>query len=227
VRFSEWHGVEREPYDRAVLLRTTIGLGAAAGGLTTLTYGIAQAIENGSCGTDEYGRVIGPPCPDGFGEMIVLMVLGTFVALGGAALASSLLRFILPVTVAVLAGVGLGFLDLNENDTRPGLEIVAAVAAPMVLFTVPFVGRKRGRGFMPPKIDQQVAQSMFAGEPAATTTTTTSEPTFSAGAPQWQQVKKDPEEVAARLRQLEQLKDSGLLDDAAYAEQRKRILSEL
>ena len=35
------------------------------------------------------------------------------------------------------------------------------------------------------------------------------------------------EDVAARLRQLDQLKESGLLDEAAYAEQRKRILAEL
>ena len=53
------------PYDRGVLIRTTIGLGAAAAGLTALTYGIAQAIENGSCGVDEYGNVLGAPCPDG------------------------------------------------------------------------------------------------------------------------------------------------------------------
>jgi hypothetical protein len=209
-----------------VLIRTTIGLGAAAAGLTALTYGIAQAIENGSCGTDEYGTVLGAPCPDGFGEMIVLMVFGSFVALAGAALASSLARFILPAMIAVLAGIVLGFLDVNETDTRPGLEIIAVVAAPMVLFTVPFVGRRRSRGHV---VQPQVhtATATFGGppppEPAA------AEPTFSAPAPQWQHnhTPGDPEAIAARLRQLDQLKESGLLDDAAYADQRKRILSEL
>jgi hypothetical protein len=219
VRFHGWRAPPDGPYDRAVLLRTTIGLGAAAGGLTLLTYGIAQAIENGSCGTDEYGNVLGAPCPDGFGEMILLMIGGTFVALMGAALARSLVRFILPTIIAVLAGVGLGFLDVNETDTRPGLEIVVVVAAPMVLFTVPFVGRRRERG-------------VFTGAPHVRFSTESAfppaaEPTFTSAAPQWQQAKQDPEDIAARLRQLDQLKESGLLDDAAYAEQRKRILSEL
>ncbi|MDA0179038.1 hypothetical protein OJ997_01930 [Solirubrobacter phytolaccae] len=204
-----------------MLVRTTIGMGAAAGGLTLLTYGIAQAIENGSCGTDEYGNVLGAPCPDGFGPMIVLMVLGSFAALGGAALASSLVRFIIPAIIAVCAGVLLGFMDLNETDTRPGLEIVAVVAAPLVLFAVPFLGRRRSRGVV---ITPQMAQTFTAPEPATAATP----PTFDAPATQWQRsTPKDAEDVAARLRQLDQLKQSGLLDDAAYDEQRKRILSEL
>jgi len=58
VRFSDWRGTPDGPYHRGVLIRTTIGLGAAAAGLTALTYGIAQAIENGSCGVDEYGNVL-------------------------------------------------------------------------------------------------------------------------------------------------------------------------
>ena len=210
-----------------MLIRTTIGLGAAAAGLTALTYGIAQGIEIGSCGVDEYGTVLGAPCPDGFGPMIALMVLGTFVAIAGAALASSLVRFILPIIIAVCAGVVLGFLDVNETDTRPGLEILAVVAAPMVLFTVPFVGKRRERGFVvqPERADQfhQMAATFSAPPPPAT------EPTFTAPAPQWQpnHTPGDPEAIATRLRQLDQLKESGLLDDAAYAEQRKRILAEL
>ncbi|MBE2320486.1 hypothetical protein DVA67_031275 [Solirubrobacter sp. CPCC 204708] len=208
-----------------MLIRTTIGLGAAAGGLSLMTYGIAQAIENGSCGTDEYGNVLGAPCPDGFGEMIVLMILGAFVALAGAALASSLLRFILPAIIAVGAGVMLGILDVNENDTRPGLEIIAAVSAPMVLFTVPFVGRRRSHGHAVPQPAQPVAATFGTPPPRPQPAR---EPTFEAPAPQWQpRTAQDPEDIAARLRQLDQLKASGLLDDAAYDEQRKRILSEL
>ena len=209
-----------------MLIRTTIGLGAAAAGLTALTYGIAQAIENGSCGVDEYGNVLGAPCPEGFGPMIVLMVFGTFLALAGAALASSLVRFILPIIVAVCAGVVLGFLDVHETDTRPGLEIIAVVAAPMVLFTVPVVGKRRARGFV---VQPQVhtATATFGGPPPPEPVAV--EPTFNAPAPQWQHkhTPGDPEAIAARLRQLDQLKESGLLDDAAYAEQRKRILAEL
>lgn len=209
----------------AVLLRTTIGLGTAAGGLTLLTYGIAQAIENGSCGVDEYGNVLGAPCPDGFGPMIVLMIAGTFAALIGAALASSLARMILPGILAVGAGVVLGFVDLNDTDTRPGLEIVAVVAGLMILLTVPFAGRRRSRGQVvyPPEL---AAKMGLPPEPAPEQAPAPA--AFSAPAPQWQQAKpKDAEAIAERLRQLDQLKASGLLDDAAYADQRKRILSEL
>lgn len=220
MRFPEWRTDESAPYDRAVLVRTTIGMGAAAGGLTLLTYGIAQAIENGSCGVDEYGNVLGAPCPDGFGPMIVLMIFGAFAALAGAALASSLARFILPAIIAVLAGVLLGFLDVNETDTRPGLEIVAVVAAPVVLFCVPYLGRRRSRGAV---ITPEIVQTYT--EPAPTAAAA---PTFTAPAPQWERrAPKDAEAIAERLRQLDQLKASGLLDDAAYADQRQRILGEL
>ena len=153
------------------------------------------------------------------------MVFGTFLALAGAALASSLVRFILPIIVAVCAGVVLGFLDVNETDTRPGLEIIAVVAAPMVLFTVPFVGKRRARGFVV-QPQAHTATASFGGPPPPEPAT---EPTFNAPAPQWahKHTPGDPEAIAARLRQLDQLKESGLLDDAAYAEQRKRILAEL
>jgi hypothetical protein len=208
-----------------VLIRTTIGLGAAAAGLTALTYGIAQGIEIGSCGVDEYGTVLGAPCPDGFGPMIALMVLGTFVAIAGAALASSLVRFILPIIIAVCAGAVLGLVDVHAADTRPGVEIIAVVAAPMVLLTVPFVGKRGGRGF----VLQPRVHTVTYGGPPSPPEPAAAEPTFTAPAPQWQHkhTPGDPEAIAARLRQLDQLKESGLLDDAAYAEQRKRILAEL
>ena len=48
-----------------VIVRTGIGYLLFAGGLTFFVYGIAQAIETGNCGTDEYGRSIGPPARAG------------------------------------------------------------------------------------------------------------------------------------------------------------------
>jgi amino acid transporter len=187
----------------SLVIRALIGFALAAAGLTFLTYGIAQAIEVGSCGTDEYGNAVGPPCPPGIGPMIVLMVLGTFVALIGAAIAGRLLRFIPVIMVAALAGVVLGIVDLHDDDTRPGNEIVVAVVAPMLIFMLPGLGKRRTRPVftptMPPPPQPQP------------------QPTTNANA----------EDVASRLRQLDQLKEAGLLDDAAYDEQRRRILAEL
>jgi amino acid transporter len=182
-----------------LVIRVLIGFALAAAGLTFLTYGIAQAIEIGSCGTDEYGTAIGPPCPPGMGPMIVLMVLGTFVALAGAALASRLLRFIAVIMVAALGGAVLGIVDLHAGDTRPGYEIVVAVVAPLLLFSLPGLGKRRTRPVFTP------------------TPTPTPTPTTNANA----------EEVASRLRQLDQLKESGLLDQAAYDERRRQILADL
>jgi putative oligomerization/nucleic acid binding protein len=194
------------------LVRAAIGFALFAGGLTFLVYGIAQAIENGNCGTDEYGNSVGPPCPSGFGPMILLMVLGTFVALigtgiasargrrgAGVALVGGMARCFAALTVAGIAGVVLGIVDVHADDTRPGLEIVAAVVAPVLLFALPGIGRRppAGRG------------------PSMAPVTAPRSPSASA------------EDIAARLRQLDQLKESGLLDEDEYKARRKQILAEL
>jgi hypothetical protein len=125
-----------------VLLRSAIGLAIAAGGLTFLTYGIAQAFQMGNCGTSSNGVSYGPPCPSGFGPMVVLMIFGTFFALGGAALAGVLGRFLAALFLALIAGAVLGVVDLDANDTRPGLEIIAAVMVPFLVLVLPGVGRR-------------------------------------------------------------------------------------
>jgi hypothetical protein len=137
--------------------------------------------------------------------MIALMVVGTFVAIIGAALAGRALRLIAVILVAALAGVILGFVDLHDDDTRPGLEIVAVVVAPMLLFTLPGLGQRKRR-----------ARPVFT--PAAQPQQQQEQPRATAA---------KAEDIAARLRQLDQLKESGLLDEAAYDEQRRRILAEL
>jgi hypothetical protein len=74
-----------------------------------------------------------------------------------------------------------------------------------VLFTLPGVGRRRA--------------PFFAVPPPSPTV-----PPPPIDAPvQWQQ----SEDVAARLRQLEQLKQSGLMSEAEYAERRRQILAGL
>ena len=154
-----------------------IGFAMFAGGMTLLVYGIAQAIQMGNCGTDEYGTArSGPPAPSGFGPMIVLTIAGTFVALGGAALRSSLMGLILAVVAAVCAGVVLGIVDLDEADSRPGLEIVAAVTAPMVLFAVPFTGRAARRERDAPAVPPRVRGAAVTAPAAAASTFTRRRP---------------------------------------------------
>jgi len=182
------------------VIRVAIGLALAAGGLTCLVYGIAQAIENGSCGTSSRGVSYGPACPGGFAPMILLMVLGTFVALIGAALAGAILRFLPALLVAAGAGVVLGIVDLNPDDTRPGYEVLLAVLVPLVLFTLPGAGRTRASAGPPPPASVQTPPPIEAPV-------------------QWQAPDR-----AARLRELEQLKQSGLMSDAEYTERRRQIL---
>ena len=45
------------------LIRIAIGFALFAGGLTFLAYGIAQAIENGNCGTDRAAHLSVPQLP--------------------------------------------------------------------------------------------------------------------------------------------------------------------
>src|SRR3954453_17465966 len=115
----------------------------AGGGLRFLTYGIAQAVQTASSGASSSGFSYGPACPSGFGPMIVLMVFGAFLAIGGAAVAGRLPRFLGAPVAAVIVGVVLGFVALNDADTRPGPEILVAGLAPMMLFVVPGIGRTR------------------------------------------------------------------------------------
>jgi hypothetical protein len=184
------------------VLRIAIGFAAFAGGLTFLVYGIAQSISNGSCGSGSNGASYGPPCPSGFGPMIALMVLGTFVAIIGLGLAAGgargVARFIVVLVIGVIAGVVFGIVDLHDDDTRPGIEIVVAVVAPLLLFTLPGLTQV-------PRPAPSLA-SFATREPATTA---------------------NAEDIATRLRQLEQLREAGLLDDAAYKERRTQILAEL
>ncbi|HEY6890106.1 MAG TPA: SHOCT domain-containing protein [Solirubrobacter sp.] len=209
------------------LPRIAIGFVVFAGGLTFLVYGIAQAITTGSCGSSSNGMSYGPACPSGMGPMIMLMILGTFAALIGAGIASvrssrggvavlgGVGRFIAALIVAVVASVVLGFVDLHSDDTRPGLEIFAAVVAPLLLFTIPAIGVVEARKVKPaaaPEHDGPITWEKRAAE-----TTTTAKPVTSANA----------EDIASRLRQLDQLRASGLLGDDEYKQRRTQILAEL
>ena len=208
-------------------MRAAIGLVLATGGLTFFVYGLQQAIENGSCGTSDSGTYYGP-CPSGTGPMIALMVLGMFVALAGAAIAGVIVRFVIVIFISSAAAFVLGFVDINPDDTRPGLESLVAVLAPMLLIVVPGVGRRRHNArVVPPQMHEMAQQMAQTPQPAA-------QPGASFGSPpQWKPRETAPkppgnaEEIASRLRQLDQLKESGLLDEATYKERRNQILAEL
>ena len=212
-------------------MRAAIGMVLATGGLTFFVYGLEQAIQNGSCGTSDSGVYYGP-CPDGTGPMIASMVFGMFVALAGAAIAGVILRFVFVIFISIAVALVLGFVDLNDADTRPGLEALVAVLAPMVLIVVPGLGKRRSNARVVPPQMAEMAQQM-AQMPTAPRPQPAQQPAASFGTPpQWKPrdepaTAADAEAVASRLRQLDQLKQSGLLGEAEYAERRKQILAEL
>jgi hypothetical protein len=210
-----------------LLVRTALGLGLLAGGLTCFGYGLAQAIENGSCGTDKYGRAVGPPCPSGTGPMIMLMILGVFAAVAGAGLFATRRRGLSGARIG--GGVGLllfalfasgiaaavfGIVDLHDDDTRPGYEIVVVVLAAVLLPALPQLLRRGDAIPVPPL---RATPLTFATAPPAPAPTPPRGPATTAKA----------EDLAARLRQLEQLKESGLLSGDEYDQRRKQILAEL
>lgn len=137
------------------LARTVVGLGLLSAAITADAYGIAQLIEIGNCGTSRHGQIVGPPCPSGTGEMIVLMVLGSFVGIFGAGIYASRgdpdgggggglgmgiavgqLRFWAAAIFASGAAVFIGVTDLHEDEFRPGMEIFAAGAGSVVVVQV-------------------------------------------------------------------------------------------
>jgi hypothetical protein len=208
-----------------LVVSTALGLAALAGGLTWFGYGLAQAIENGSCGTDKYGRAVGPPCPSGTGAMIALMVLGVFLAVGGAGLFSLRRGF---AASGVLGGVGrllfgifgvgiacavFGIVDLHADDTRPGYEVVLAALAATLLPAVPALLR---RPAVPPT-PLGATPLAFASAPPEAPPPPAPAPATTAKA----------EDIASRLRQLEQLNESGLLSGDEYDQRRRQILAEL
>ena len=128
------------------LIRLAFGFLLFSGGMTFFVYGLAQAIANGTCGTDEDGMTVAPPCPDGFGPMILLMIFGAFIAVFGA-IAAAWGRLAVGLAlgasaaIAVVAAIVFGIVDLNPDDTRPGLEVIAVAIGPALLFTVPALAR--------------------------------------------------------------------------------------
>jgi hypothetical protein len=202
-----------------------------AGGLTWFGYGLAQTIENGSCGTDRYGRAVGPPCPSGTAALIALMILGVFLAVGGSGLfslrggfaASGILggvgRLLFGIFGVGIAAAVFGIVDLHDDDTRPGYEIVITV---LVLTLVPAI---------PALLRRQPARTpvpALAGTPLTFATAPPAPaPTPMPTAPREPATTAKAEDVASRLRQLEQLKASGLLSGDEYDQRRKQILAEL
>jgi len=214
-----------------LIVRTVLGLGLLAGGLTCFCYGLAQAIENGSCGTDEYGRAIGPACPEGMGPMILLMVLGVFAAFAGASLFASRRRIgamamvggtvllVISLFASGIAAAVIGIVDLHDDDTRPGYEIVVVVLAAVLLPAIPALLRRPAV----PATPLGATPLAFASSPPAS-------PPPSAPAPEPVRppaTAAHAEDIASRLRQLEQLKESGLLSGDEYDQRRKQILAEL
>lgn len=211
-----------------LLVSTALGLAAFAGGLTWFGYGLAQTIENGSCGTDRYGHAVGPPCPSGTGALILLMILGVFLAVGGSGLFSLRRGF---AASGILGGVGrllfgifgvgiaaaiFGIVDLHADDTRPGYEIVIAVLVVTLVPAIPALLRRAPATTAVPPL-KATPLAFASAPPAAPAAPTPREPATTAKA----------EDIASRLRQLEQLKQSGLLSGDEYDQRRKQILSEL
>jgi hypothetical protein len=215
-----------------LIVRTALGLFVLTGGLTFFCYGLAQAIENGSCGTDKYGRAVGPPCPSGTGAMIALMVLGVFAAFFGGTLFASRVAgrgpmafvggaamLVFALFTAGIAAAVIGIVDLHDDDTRPGYEIVVVVLAAVLLPAIPSLLRRRAAPPTPLGATPLAFASAppAAPPPAAPAAEPVRAPATTAKA----------EDIASRLRQLDQLKESGLLSGDEYTQRRKQILAEL
>jgi len=167
---------------------------------------------------------VGPPCPSGTGALIALTILGVFLAVGGAGLfsvrggfaasgiAGGVGRLLFGIFGVGIAAAVFGIVDLHADDTRPGYEIVVVVLIAVLLPAIPALLRR-----------DRAAVAGVAGTPLSFATAPAAPPP----APAAPATTAKAEDLASRLRQLDQLKASGLLSGDEYDQRRRQILAEL
>jgi len=196
-------------------------------GIAGFFYGLVVLIGNGNCGCDTNGFCSGPPCPPADNLGFVGLFAGIWVAVigfimagvgrgrgraqrwrdqlatstgGAGAPAGS--RGIVPLVVE--PGAGVTFASMSGGSIGPGGGMGA--------------GGQPAAGSM-----GDTGPSLMSG-PAPLTAEAILAREAQSGLPT---MASQPMDAAARLQELEALKDRGVLTDEEYATQRKRILDSI
>jgi hypothetical protein len=211
----------------------TAGLALATASIVGFCWALYEVIHIGTCASGG-PYVSARPCPPGTGGKIGLLIgsiwalviaAGIYTARGGggdrrvgAALPFWVVGFLSLSGTVLLAGLGAAAPDGAE-----GISIfLGALFGVMGLAGVPvLVASLRFK---------REAKSLVGGSGMSELLGALKKVQSRGGIQDLGGVRvamKDPDEVAARLRKLDELREQGLLTDAEHDEQRRRILGEL
>jgi hypothetical protein len=140
---------------------TIIGLVIAGGSVVAVDWGLYHLVRTGSCGTDENGFSVGPPCPPETGGHIIALVFGIFAGLAGVGLYAArgkggrpsrvglgaVMWCLLWVTLAAavaLAAFGPA-ADSGSTGTKTAAIIMGVIFVPMGLVPIPFLLRSSSK----------------------------------------------------------------------------------
>jgi len=181
---------------------TWVGLLLGVGGISAFIYGLTVLISNGNCGCSSDGFCSGPPCPPADDLGFVGLFAGIWVSIGG---------FILMGAARTHARVQQWRSQFGQN-TFANMSHAYAAGGTGLTFGSLSSGSIGG-----PTLPGAAAPPPLSAEATLARDAQT-------GTPGSQQA---PGDAAGRLRELEALKQQGVLNDDEYAAQRKRILDSI
>jgi len=228
------------------VIRAVRALAGMAIGLVAVVapaWGLYHILRTPSCGSDGIS-VYGPPCPD----ELALWILGIVISLTilaplsiGIAGRQGTGRPVLLVPIVGLIPLGMiagaivsGLGPASDPDTR-WVAIIGAAIAGLVVFRVLLgfarsAGRRRAQRAM--TVPAQELAGMSAVAAAATRASTPPAVSISTLHDQLVQIAEaskqaQDDELAARLRRLDELRAAGSITAAEHAERRREILDEV
>ncbi|MCW3013471.1 MAG: hypothetical protein JWO02_563 [Solirubrobacterales bacterium] len=230
-------------------IRTLIGIAVIAGSVTLASYLIYEMVRVGSCASGG-AYVIANPCPAGFGWKVLGIIVSIFVLPfvgmgilatrrpGGGATVSSgasvgalwfFLLFTCMGAAALVAGQGPAAPD--ERGVTSGANWVAGtflvMGAPALLGMV--IAALRRPKDPPPSATQlmpdRAGMATLANQLQTVATMRSVKPAPTRPAPSTPGA--DADDLAGRLRQLDELRAAGLVTAEEHAAKRREILGEV
>ena len=207
-----------------------LGMLVSLAALLLITWALYHLVRTGTCASGG-PYVSARPCPEGTGVKILgltgaifalLIGGGIYAARGsrghGATLGMGIVLWSLLFISLAAATFVAAFGPANNDDpgARTAAIVLAIVFLPMAI--LPLIGAV-GFGFGRKRLKGQAPETVTAYPKPAPAQFAFAPPPKAPGAP--------TDDVAARLRKLDQLRDSGLLTDDEFEAKKAEILREL
>jgi hypothetical protein len=157
---------------RRYWLRVVIGLAICGAAVVAVDWGLYHLVRTGSCGTDENGFSVGPPCPPETAGHIMALIFGVFAGLIGIGIYAArgdggrrarlglggVMWFLLWVTLpGAIALAAFGPAASDSTGAQAAAVIIALVFVPIGVIPIPFMLRSGGK-------QQQALELMTRGK---------------------------------------------------------------